>query len=257
MEKLIEIKGSLIATFAVALLTLGLASCDKLENGPMGPDGETGDRVIADILELEFDMAAPSDYVEFADVERDYAERNTPVEMRKDGRKPPKRKHGGIFKELDLTEDQIASLKDLREILKNCVDEAMAPIKVERTVIITEAREIRKEILISVREELLTRDEAHIQIKELNEDVKERLDALRPDVDPRCDCLKEFHDAFALILSDEQLAMWREFLANSEGGPCNPNGEDGDDEDGDDEDGDDEDDDDEDDDDDDDEDTRG
>ncbi|GAB5465878.1 MAG: hypothetical protein Kapaf2KO_13140 [Candidatus Kapaibacteriales bacterium] len=230
LKQKINTKNSLGAFLVMIALSLGSVSCDKFGEGPVGNDRDT-DGITSD---LEIMLGESGDYIEDATIETDFIELDAPVSMaadaRRDGggdrdhRKPPKPKkflYGAIFRQLELSDEQIEIFKTIREDYRNCMKDAKESFRENYGDILKEARANRALVIDAFKANEISREEAHEQIKAINTDLREVLAESRPDVDPRCECIEAFHAAVTRLLqgNDEQLAKWEAFLERA-GNPC-------------------------------------
>jgi len=123
---------------------------------------------------------------------------------------------GRIFYQLDLSEDQRAELKTLMEGNRECLAEPFEQFREAAK----EIMEGKKEQVRSIRDEVkaggLTREEAHEQLKMLNETTREEIENCEACVEAReaiCACNNSLFESIGTELTDEQLEVWNEWLS--------------------------------------------
>lgn len=196
-----------------AIMSIGVIACDKKGDNPLDLGGGGEDSALA-IYDMDILMPDNIDFVELGDESSNYIHSDTPRMTDEDGKPVPRKKFRGIFDALELTEEQTASHIELREQLKNCIEEATAPLREQRQAIINSAKETRSDIIERVKAEAMSREDAKAEFTELREVVKSQLEEMKPETNPREECLEAYNTAFAELLNAEQLEKWNAFLAD-------------------------------------------
>jgi hypothetical protein len=203
-----------IFLYAIAvIMSIVIIACDKKGDNPLDIGGGGEDSALAN-YDMDIIMPDNIDYVELGDELGDYVHNDTPRMTDEDGKPVPRKKFSGIFDALELTEQQIASHLELKEQLKNCIEEATAPLREQRQAIINSAKATRSDIIERVRAEAISREDAKVEFTELREIVKSQLEEMKPETNPREECLEAYNTAFGELLNAEQLEKWTAFLSN-------------------------------------------
>ena len=127
-----------------------------------------------------------------------------------------------IFKDLNLTSDQIESVKTLMEAHRECMHPAFEYLREVNGDLLEAANEERRLIHQQVADGLITREEAHELLRILNEETREAVrnnPASEEAHAEMCACKLTLLEAVAQILDDAQLIIWNEWVAQLEG-PC-------------------------------------
>lgn len=223
--KTLKIK-SLLALLAV--IGLGLVSCETL-NGPedYDPGEEELGSIFTSAIELnQLDVEGGIDD-EF-EIEEIYSfEEGGEGDLREYGKKGRKGYErgckgvelNGIMRDLDLTDEQKEETKVIIENTKECSSEYFEALRDATRAIVEPYNEQRQAIKESVKSGDLTREDAITQLDALKEQIRAELDAsnevaaLKESIST---CRETFKSDFALILTEDQLVIWNEWLAEKE-----------------------------------------
>ena len=125
-----------------------------------------------------------------------------------------------IFRELDLTSDQIDLIKDFMNGHKDCMSEAFIGFREANEEIITAAREERREIIQQIHDEVITREEGHELLRELNERTREAVRNNPESIlahEEMCSCKLILLDNIRTVLNADQQVIWDEWVGALEG----------------------------------------
>jgi len=132
--------------------------------------------------------------------------------------KPQKRFFlGRILSALDLTEEQRAAISEDLQAHHDCMTEAMLALREAEYELISVANEQRRAIYEQLRNGEITREEAQELIRGIFEELREDLEndedvqAARAAIEA---CFDTLFDNIAAELTEEQLALWNEWLEN-------------------------------------------
>ncbi len=200
------LKQSLLLSLFVALL---ISSCDRI---PTEPESTALSNTNSELFTIvEYDVFA-GDFQE-ATLDQELAMR---VENGKPN--PPVRPIPllGILRLMNLTEDQKAEVLEYLAAHRDCVKAAMLKMHTQQRQLMERVNNARKEIMEKVKSGEITREEAQLQLKNLNENFFEAMYQLRLET---CEALKECRatliDAINnMELTEEQRAIWERWLAS-------------------------------------------
>ena len=123
-----------------------------------------------------------------------------------------------IFVKLQLDEQQKSAIARIMTAHAKCVREVMQATDAQRKEIIKAGNNAIKDIIKQVKKGDLTKREAAVQIKQINERVRAALAAL-VDKAALCRCWTIMVDDIKAILTPRQLELFNAWLANHPG-PC-------------------------------------
>jgi len=126
---------------------------------------------------------------------------------------------GGIFRELELTDDQRVSIRDFMMDMRDCAKENMIALRELNFPAREELIAARKSIIERVKAGEITREQAHAEMNVLREDMREKMQndpAREVLIESLKECRKSFLDSIADILTPEQLEIWNAWLAELE-----------------------------------------
>lgn len=120
-----------------------------------------------------------------------------------------------IFKKLNLSADQKAQLKVFQDEHRECVRLAMQTLRETEREIIQTANEQRKAIMQQVKDSIITKEVAKVQLQELAAATRSELRnnparAIAEAV--LLECRNTFISNITAILTEEQLVKWNQFL---------------------------------------------
>lgn len=132
---------------------------------------------------------------------------------------------GRIFYKLDLSEDQRAALKTLMEGNRECLAEPFEQFREAAKKIMEGKKEQVRAIRDQVKDRTLIREEAHEQLKIINEATREEIENCAACIKAReaiCECNTNLLESIGLDirLTVEQLEVWTEWLREHPL-PCN------------------------------------
>lgn len=144
--------------------------------------------------------------------------------MMNGGRRPHQqgRHLGRIFRNLNLSEDQIEAIKPLMEEHKTAMEALHEQLKVATESIMEYGKEERQAIIQQVQEGSLTREEAKTLFVALHEEIKALVDAseaaqvIKTEM---CDLADALFANILTIFTDEQAELFNQWLADNPG-PC-------------------------------------
>lgn len=198
-----------LATFAA--LALSLTACSDSGVMPEDPMGLT------QRVETTFDMnGAPMEFNE-STLDMMMAARPDPSTG-----KPVRNPFGDLLKALNLNAEQKVAVTGLLATHKDCVKSALEGLRATEKAIITAARAEAEAIKQQVKDGTLTREDARVQLRDLNKRTKEALKNLPGRLDTRA-AVKACDDAFIQglkdILNPEQLVVLQRWLDSRSGRP--------------------------------------
>lgn len=123
---------------------------------------------------------------------------------------------GRVFGQMELTEEQISEIRGLIGSHILCEQQWFRKLHAARIGIINASNLERREIIAKAKNGEITRREADSLIRQLNNRVRNALMNLPINEEAREGlmlCREEFFDSIALILNEEQLVIWDDFLA--------------------------------------------
>jgi hypothetical protein len=123
-----------------------------------------------------------------------------------------------IFQEMKLTDEQKASVRELMASHVKCEFQWFRKLQQVRDAIAKRANEERRAIMQKVKDGEITRAEAKVLIDQLNRRVREAIKNNPINEEVRegiIRCREEFINGVAKLLTDEQLVMWKRFLAST------------------------------------------
>ena len=127
---------------------------------------------------------------------------------------------GHILRDLSLTEDQRAQVRELMTGQRECVQEPLQAFREANQDLIAATNEQRQTIMDAVRNGDITREEAREQLRELSESTREAI-RNNPDNAPfkeaLCACKLAHFDNVRAVLDETQQADWDEWVAGLEG----------------------------------------
>ncbi|TAL70746.1 MAG: hypothetical protein EPN82_01235 [Bacteroidetes bacterium] len=130
---------------------------------------------------------------------------------------------GMILRKLNLTQDQIDSIKVLLRAHMDCVREQMHILRESERTIIQQANQERRQIMQQAKDEGWTRVQLKQALKDLALKTREALknNPVRTEV---CEaikaCNKTLLDGIEALLNAEQLIIWQEWRNNLPDVPC-------------------------------------
>ncbi len=210
-----KLKTLISALFALALI-IGINACDK--GGPTDFDKDDFDF-------SGFVLAETADEcISYADLDNDVEilgafdeDRGRDVEMRRRPNKGDYRGFGVILSQLKLDDEQIGAVRLAMMAYRDCIKEAMTDLREQAQELMAGFREERMEIWTMLRDGEITREEAMEMMQELNLRVREAmtgLDARTAACEAMKVCRAEMFDAIREVLTEEQLEMFNEWVAN-------------------------------------------
>lgn len=130
-----------------------------------------------------------------------------------------------ILKRLNLSEEQLIIVKGFFVDHKSCVTPLIAEFKLIVEPILADLNAQKRLIIQQVRDGLITREQAMLMIRALNQAAREQI-RNNPDVQAIqveiCNCKLTLFDSIASILTGDQLIIWNQWVANLQG-PCSGN----------------------------------
>lgn len=220
------LKSSILIIALAAFALLGLTSCNKDDN----PIDSEVLSMIQDDSYISFEEFAASDYKD-ATIEAE-PELLTPEEDNYLESRPPQRpgearppRHpfqvfGPVFRAMEMSQDQLQSLRPYFEEHNGCVRELLIALRESEREILLAARQERAAILAQLRNEEITREEARELLQALNLETRTALreNPLREETRlALIACRETLLENIASILTEEQLEIWEEWLARREG----------------------------------------
>lgn len=213
-----------LSVLAVAILAFGLfvfSACNKLDN-PVNPNTES--LVFNANIPFETELNIPSDLSEAT------LERPAMLLFPKDDPLYPERpiKYmvplGRILRELNLTEEQVAQIREFMLAYRDCVKNAMIALRESERQILENANQERQRVMEQLRNGEIDKDQARQLMRQINERTREALmnNPVRERVLQQLkDCWDTLIANIKSILTDEQKALFDELLAkykNNRGG---------------------------------------
>jgi hypothetical protein len=226
---------SIILASLFALLFVGLYSCDNFPTG----DDTSGTMLISNSEYTIPDLDNSSSTLIDATIDNDFQlvepeiygfnggknDRRPGDQKRKQIRKRLHDPFRNIIADLNLTEEQLATLKELVASHQDCIKEALLALRASEQEIMEPFRTEREALVAQFRAEELTREEFFAAMQELNIRVREALQNNGARV-RACyalnDCRQAFYDAITRLLQgdEEQLRIWNQWLEAHPLRPC-------------------------------------
>lgn len=211
-----------IAAMAL-LIAFGLNSCDKENGVNVAGDYEYLSVALPDVDNSQSEIvdATLEDDVDMCLVERPMGEKQA-MGMENQGRhRPIKQFHpfARIFRQLELTAEQKEAVRGYMTEHHDCMKEAMMALRASEREIIQEANQARRAIMQNVKDSVITRAEAREQLRELNADTREALQNNPARAEAReamCECLLALYANIRATLTEEQQAIWDEWVAGQD-----------------------------------------
>jgi len=213
-----------------AIVLLGFTACQELDN-PIDT-GTTPEYsiVLNDAVEIDGDLAT-TEVVECTLETGAFIPGDQSIfeNCRFDGKDmgkgfPPRRGNlkdrpmvGKVMREMELTEAQIAQLKEFNLAHRDCIQLIMKTWREAVAPIMEKANAERKLIMDDLKAGTITRKEAGDKLKALNEAMRAEIDALRMKDTIKAaieDCNKKFIADIKSILTEEQLVIWEKYFPN-------------------------------------------
>ncbi len=216
---------------AAVLMTFALYSCDKenLAGVDFGADKTQVDYFV------QLDESDNLNDVYDATLETDMHMSPAPFEGsmmmhkykgNKKDKTPPQGKRffkfGEIFREMNLTEEQIALIPDIISDHYLCIFDAKLVLRTALEDVFTQANADRLEIITAFRNGDITRDEAKAQLQTLNETTRETIqnsEAHAAFEAAMCACFNEMIESIEAMLDATQLEQWNTWLETTDH-PC-------------------------------------
>ena len=131
---------------------------------------------------------------------------------------------GSILRDLSLTEDQRAQLRELMAGNRECVQIPLQDFREANQDVIAAANEQRQAIIDALQNGDITNEEAKEQLRELSENTREAI-RNNPDNEPfkeaLCACKLTHFDNVRAVLDETQQATWDAWVGSLEGGCFN------------------------------------
>lgn len=206
-----------ITVLAVAILAVGLvlfSACNKLDN-PTNPSTEG--LVYNANIPIETEMNVPSDLSEAT------LDKPAMLLFPKDDPLYPERpiKYmvplGRILKQLNLTEEQVAQIREFMQAYRDCVKNALITLRESEKQILQQANQARQEVREKLQNGEITKEEAWQLMRQINQRTREALmnNPVRQQVLQQLkDCWDTLINNIKSILTDEQKALFEQLLAN-------------------------------------------
>ena len=126
-----------------------------------------------------------------------------------------------VFRSMKLTDEQKAKIRELMNAHIRCEMQWFRKLQAAREEIVNRSNAAIRNVMEQVKSGKLTRQEAQRQIQQINMKTREAIKNL-PINDEILKgiirCREEFFAAVASLLNDEQLAIWKRFLASTSTG---------------------------------------
>ena len=190
-------------------LFVGLTACDDWEN-PL--DEQVGTNFTAD-------MVVPNVTLEASPIVD--ATMQTDMEIQPDFNRhrepPPPFMLNKILRRLNLSEEQIALVREYMQAHKDCVEEILTALRESEREIMQSAREERQAIMLQLQNGEITREEANALIRQLNQATREALqnNPVRLEAEAALeDCREAFFASIREILTEDQQLLWDEWVEN-------------------------------------------
>ncbi len=213
-----------ITVLSIAILSLGLvffSACNKLDN-PVDP--ATEGIVFNANIPYETELNTPSTMSEAT------IEKPAMLLFPKDDPLYPERpiKYlvplGRILKQLNLTEDQVAQIRQFLTAYRECVKNALIALRESEKQILEQANQARRRVMEQLKNGEIDRETAHQLMQQINQRTREALinNPVRERVLQQLkNCWETLINNIKSILTDEQKALFDELLAkfkNDRGG---------------------------------------
>lgn len=219
MKYSIKFSSKIVAILAFLILGLSVQSCQK-------------DDVLAPADELAYAIATPDELVDVeitdgtVDIDPILAitSANGDVERRQNrkgackprGHKNPIR-FEGIFKQLNITDEQKTAIRTLLTSHKDCLVAAREAFLLENEAALSAAKTARQEISAQVKAGTMTKEEAKEAMKAVNQTLRDAIAANGSREETKLAlqaCFDSFDAGIEGILTADQLAKWNAFKAN-------------------------------------------
>lgn len=125
---------------------------------------------------------------------------------------------GAIFLDMDMTNEQLLSVRELLTAFFECRHNLYSDKLDEKRAIMIEGNELRRDVSKQYRDGEITKEEAREQIAAINENVRQQLQELY-DLEAYCECQNTLLENIRALLTEEQQVLWDEWIAEQEG-PC-------------------------------------
>lgn len=214
---------SLVLTFSLFTI-LALTSCDRPRVNEPG-EGMGIQSEITDLEELNSLEVIGGDLEQQFEVEEIYAFEESPEgrphrefgkrKSKKFKRELKKRFVKHIFDKMDLSREQLASVREFMKQNRDCSKEYFKEIRITTREIVIPFNDLRKSIIEQVKAGEMTKEEAKSEFQSMRADIKEKLhssERLKELREALKKCREEFHENISSILTDEQLEIWLEFI---------------------------------------------
>jgi len=220
-----------ITVLTLALMTIGLIAfvgCNKLDD-PVAPD--TQELIFSANIPMETEMCVPSEFNE-ATLEKP-AMLLTPNDDPFYPKRPIKYMTplGRILKELNLTEEQKAQVREFFNQYRECVKAAMMALRESEKQIIDQANQARRQVMEQLKNGEIDRQTAMEQLRQINQRTREALlnnPVRQQTLEQLKNCWETLITNIKNILTEEQNALFDQLLAkyrdNRGGGKGNGGG---------------------------------
>jgi len=217
----------MIAAILLPVLALSFIQSCSSDNGVTNTDTPSGIEAF-NVYDYNFSVVGVSDATLESDYSLDDCMPMNPIDDNnkggKDGGKDDKKNPhvdkknplGRIFRDLNLTEDQKAQIKELMKGHILCEMQWFDKLKAAREEAMVGFKEARQAIVDQVKSGAITREEGKAQLKVLNQELRDKLANLPINEEVRAGiilCREEFLAAIGLILTPEQKLIWDDFVA--------------------------------------------
>lgn len=218
MKYSMKFSSKIVALLVFVILGFSVQSCQK-------------DDVLSPSDELAYAIASPDELVEVevtdgtvdADPILAITSANGDIERRQGrlgackprGHKNPM-KFEGAFRQLNLSDDQKASIKTLLASHKDCIVAAREAFLAANEEALATAKTARQAIVAEVKAGTKTRDEAKEAMKAVNQTLRESIEANGSREETKAAlqaCFDSFDANIETILTADQLAKWNELKA--------------------------------------------
>jgi len=122
---------------------------------------------------------------------------------------------GRCLNQLDLSDEQVAAIREALLAHQECVHGAMEAYRTYMTDLLGKARDARHEIIAKVRAGEMTREEARDALRAIHERIRAAIesDGVRERIRTMLQgCDEDFRTALSSILTEEQLAQLRDCM---------------------------------------------
>jgi Spy/CpxP family protein refolding chaperone len=220
-----------ITVLAIALMTIGLIAfvgCNKL-NDPVSPN--TQELILSANIPAETEMCIPSQLNE-ATLDKP-AMLLTPNDDPFYPMRPIKfmTPLGRILKELNLTDEQKAQIREFFNAYHDCVKSAMTALRESEKQILDQANQARRQVMEQLKSGAIDRQTAMEQLRQINQRTREALinnPVRQQTLEQLKNCWDTLISNIKSVLTDEQNALFDQLLAkyrdNRGGGKGNGGG---------------------------------